>query len=63
MTICMTNGGMYTNVKIINGIDIKELDSIKIRNIVNKNDFIDIECQYSYNSVLRTDCISSINFD
>lgn len=62
MTFCMTNGGIYQNVKTINGIDVIELNSIKIRNILTENDFIDIEHSYSKTSVVRTDCISSVNF-
>jgi hypothetical protein len=58
----MTNGGMYTNIKTINGINTVELDSIKIRNMITKNDFLDIEHKVNHKSLIRTDCISSINF-
>jgi hypothetical protein len=57
----MTNGGSYSNVKTINGFS--DIDSVKLRNILNKNEFIDIEFEHSKKALLRSDCISSINFE
>ena len=68
MTICMSNGGIYENVKTINEIKVEEISSVRLRGILSKNDFIDIEyLHFSHSSqakaVLYTKCISSVNFD
>lgn len=68
MTICMSNGGIYENVKIINEIKVEEIGSVKLKDILSKNDFIDIEFSHLSHSsqakaVLYTKCISSVNFD
>jgi hypothetical protein len=58
----MLNGGVYQNISTINNIKVIDIDSTKMRNMLSKNDFIDIEQQYGKKSLVRTDCISSVNF-
>lgn len=59
--ICMTNGGAYHYVKTINGIS--DINSVKLKSILNENNFIDIEFEHSQKALLRSDCISSVNFE
>lgn len=63
MAICMTNGGIYDNIKTINGTDVNEMNATKIKIMLNTNDFIEIEFEHSKKAVVRTHCISSINLN
>ena len=62
ITICMANGGAYSNVSSINGRSVSELKPEIITEILENNKFISItHSSEDENSILRVSCISSIN--
>ena len=62
MTICMTNGGLYSDIKSINGRDVSEIKPEIITEILENDKFITIVFKDNgYESILRVSCISSIN--
>ena len=62
ITICMTNGGAYSNVSSINGRNVSELKPEIITEILENNKFITIVFKDNgHESILRVSCISSIN--
>ena len=62
MTICMTNGGLYSDIKSINGRDVSEIKPEIITEILENNKFITIVFKdNSHESILKVLCISSIN--
>lgn len=63
ITICMTNGGAYSNVSSINGRSVSELKPEIITEILENEKFISItHSSEDENSILRVSCISSINY-
>ena len=63
ISICMTNGGMYSNVSSINGRDVSEIKSEIITEILENDMFMHIVLNNGgQKSILRTSCISSINY-
>ena len=68
VSICMTNGGIYQNIKTIDKMPVITLNNPKIKSfLTTANDFIDIEFNSGLGvpkqAVIRTKCISSINFE
>lgn len=61
MVICMTNGGMYSDVRAIEGYAVSEIDVESIIKRLEDCNFIRI-VNGTEACVLRTSCISSINF-
>lgn len=62
ITICMTNGGAYSNVSNINGRNVSELKPEIITEILENDKFISItHSSEDEHSILRVSCISSIN--
>ena len=62
ITICMTNGGAYSNVSSINGRNVSELKPEIIAEILENDKFISIiHSSKDEHSILRVSCISSIN--
>ena len=62
ITICMTNGGAYSNVSSINGRNVSELKPEIITEILENDKFISItHSNENEHSILRVSCISSIN--
>ena len=62
MTICMTNGGLYSDIKSIKGRDVSGLEPEIITEILENNKFITIVFKDNgHESILRVSCISSIN--
>ena len=61
MVICMTNGGMYSDVRVIEGYAVSEIDVENIIKRLGESRFIGI-INGTEACVLRTSCISSINF-
>ena len=62
MTICMTNGGLYSDIKSINGRDVSEIKLETIVEILENDKFITIVFKdNSHENILRVSCISSIN--
>lgn len=63
MTICMTNGGMYANVNSINGRDVSEIKPEVLTEILENNIFMHIVLNNGgQEAILRTSCISSVNY-
>ena len=63
ITICMTNGGMYPNVNCINGDDASDISRNALMEILENDTFMTITINNGgQESVIRTSCISSINF-
>ena len=54
MTICMTNGGLYSDIKSINGRDVSEIKSEIITEILENDKFITIV--FKDNSLDETFC-------
>ena len=62
MTICLTNGGLYSDIKSINGRDVSDIKLGTIVEILENNKFITIVFKDSnHESILKVSCISSIN--
>lgn len=61
MRICMTNGGLYDHVIILNYEDITEENLSPLLDYIKQNEFIVIEHSFNRKAVIRTSCISSIN--
>ena len=62
MTICMTNGGLYSDIKSINGRDVSDIKPEIITEILENDKFMTIVFKdNSHESILRVSCISSIN--
>lgn len=62
MTICMTNGGLYSDIKSINGRDVSDIKPEIITEILENDKFITIVFKdNSHESILKVSCISSIN--
>ena len=62
MTICMTNGGLYSDIKSINGRDVSDIKLETIVEILENDKFITIIFKdNSHESILKVSCISSIN--
>ena len=62
ISICMTNGGIYSDVALINGKDVSGI-KVEILTEILENDKL---TTVSFNkgtkkAILRTSCISSIN--
>ena len=63
ISICMTNGGMYSNVSSINGRDVSEIKPEIITEILENDMFMHIVLNNGeQKSIIRTSCISSINY-
>lgn len=67
ITICMTNGGSYDNVNSINGHDVSKIKPEIIIEILENDTFMNIVMNIVLNNggkkaILRTSCISSINY-
>ena len=63
ISICMTNGGMYSNVSSINGRDVSEIKPEIITEILENEMFMHIVLNNGgQKSIPRTSCISSINY-
>lgn len=63
ISICMTNGGIYSNVSSINGRDVSEVKPEIITEILENDMFMHIVLNNGgQKSILRTSCISSINY-
>ena len=63
ISICMTNGGIYSNVNSINGRDVSEIKPEIITEILENDMFMHIVLNNGgQKSILRTSCISSINY-
>ena len=64
MTICMTNGGIYNNVRSINNetVNVKDTKTLfaSLKKEINNYEFIIIE-YVTGKALIRTSCISSIN--
>ena len=60
ITICMTNGGAYSNVSSINGRNVSELKPEIITEILENDKFVSIISEDEH-SILRVSGISSIN--
>ena len=60
ITICMINGGAYSNVSSINGRNVSELKPEIITEILENDKFVSIISEDEH-SILRVSCISSIN--
>ena len=60
--ICMSNGGSYSNVATINDKNTSDLSSEKIEKLIKSNDFLYIQFDGRNSALIRTACISSINF-
>ena len=62
MTICMTNGGLYSDIKSINSRDVSDIKPEIITEILENDKFITIVFKDSnHESILKVSCISSIN--
>ena len=62
MTICMTNGGLYSDIKSINGRDVSDIKLETIVEILENDKFITIVFKDNgHESILKVSCISSIN--
>ena len=62
ITICMTNGGAYSNVSSINGRNVSELKPEIVTEILENDKFISItHSSEDEHSILRVSGISSIN--
>lgn len=62
MSICMTNGGMYSNVSSVNGCDVSEIKREVLTEILENDTFMYIVLNSGQTAILRTSCISSINY-
>lgn len=63
ITICMTNGGNYANVNSINGHDTSNIKPEILTEMLENDKFINIILNNGgQKSILRTSCISSINY-
>ena len=63
ITICMTNGGNYANVNSINGHDTSNIKPEILTEMLENDKFINIILNNGWQkSILRTSCISSINY-
>ena len=63
ITICMTNGGNYANVNSINGHDTSNIKPEILIEMLENDKFINIILNNGgQKSILRTSCISSINY-
>ena len=64
IVICMTNGGLYSHVRTINGEITKDLNKNKIRKLL-KEDILEIEYDDHNTGIafICTKCISSINIE
>lgn len=63
ITICMTNGRSYDNVNSINGHDASEIKPEIIIEILENDTFMNIVLNNGgKKAILRTSCISSINY-
>ena len=60
ISICMTNGGVYSNVSSINGRNVSELKPEIITEILENDKFVSIISEDEH-CILRVSCISSIN--
>ena len=60
ITICMTNGGAYSNGSSINGRNVSERESEVITEILEEDKFVKIISEDEH-CILRVSCISSIN--
>ena len=62
ITICMTNGGMYSNLNSINKCDVSEIKHEIITEILENDKFMHITLNNGgQKAILRVSCISSIN--
>ena len=62
MTICMTNGGLYSDIKSINSRDVSDIKPEIITEILENDKFITIVFKDNgHESILKVSCISSIN--
>lgn len=66
ISICMTNGGVYSNVNSINEQDVSDINPKTIAKILDNYEFIHIVlfvlCNGGQEAILRTSCISSVNY-
>lgn len=63
ITICMTNGGSYDNVNSINGRDVSEIKPEIITEMLENDTFMNITLNNgSKKAILKTSCISSVNY-
>ena len=63
ISICMINGGVYSNVNSINEQDVSDINPKTIAKILDNYKFIHIVlCNGGQEAILRTSCISSVNY-
>lgn len=63
ITICMTNGAVYSNVNFINEQDVSDINPKSLTAILDNYEFIHIVLNNGgQKAILRTSCISSINY-
>ena len=62
MTICMTNGGVYSDVILINDKEVSNIKLEALNETLENDKFITISSNKGVKkAILRTSCISSIN--
>lgn len=63
ISICMINGGVYSNVNSINEQDVSDINPKIIAKILDNYEFIHIVLRNGgQEAILRTSCISSVNY-
>ena len=63
MTICMTNGGIYSDVITINDKRVSDVKLVALIETLTNDKFITVSFNNgTKKAILRTSCISSINF-
>ena len=62
ISICMTNGGIYSDVVLINGKDVSGIKVEILTEILENDKFTTVFFNKgTKKAILRTSCISSIN--
>ena len=62
MTICMTNGGVYDNVRSINDCNVSNFSHESLIEMLEHDTSIYITLNSGKTAILRISCISSINY-
>ena len=61
ISICMTNGGMYSDIVLINGKDVSGIKVEILTEILENDKFTTVSFNKgTKKAILRTSCISSI---
>ena len=62
ISICMTNGGIYSDVVLINGKDVSGIKVEILTEILENDKFTTVSFNKgTKKTILRTSCLSSIN--